>query len=52
MVETAKLLAAGGLAGAVSKSSTAPLARLTILYQVSRRPGAKRTLNLHAWNST
>lgn len=31
--ETGKLLAAGGVAGAVSKSATAPLARLTILYQ-------------------
>jgi len=36
VLETAKLLAAGGMAGAVSKSATAPLARLTILYQVSR----------------
>ena len=33
-METVKLLAAGGVAGAVSKSATAPLARLTILYQV------------------
>ena len=33
-METIKLLAAGGVAGAVSKSATAPLARLTILYQV------------------
>lgn len=32
--ETAKLLLAGGVAGAISKSATAPLARLTILYQV------------------
>ena len=32
--ETAKLLLAGGVAGAVSKTATAPLARLTILYQV------------------
>lgn len=32
--ETAKLLLAGGVAGALSKSATAPLARLTILYQV------------------
>ena len=31
---SAKLLLAGGVAGAVSKSATAPLARLTILYQV------------------
>lgn len=34
-LENGKLLAAGGIAGAVSKSFTAPLARLTILYQVS-----------------
>lgn len=33
-LENGKLLAAGGIAGAVSKSFTAPLARLTILYQV------------------
>lgn len=33
--ETAKLLLAGGVAGALSKSATAPLARLTILYQVA-----------------
>jgi solute carrier family 25 phosphate transporter 23/24/25/41 len=32
--ETTKLLMCGGLAGAISKTSTAPLARLTILYQV------------------
>lgn len=34
-LETVKLLASGGIAGAVSKSCTAPLARLTILYQVN-----------------
>lgn len=32
--ETTKLLFCGGFAGAVSKTFTAPLARLTILYQV------------------
>ena len=35
LLETVKLLASGGFAGAFSKSCTAPLARLTILYQVS-----------------
>lgn len=34
IVEAGKLLVAGGLAGAISKSCTAPLARLTILSQV------------------
>lgn len=33
-IETMKLLLSGGVAGAVSKTTTAPLARLTILYQV------------------
>ena len=33
-LESFKLLFSGGIAGAVSKSATAPLARLTILYQV------------------
>lgn len=35
MVEVVKLLVSGGIAGAVSKTATAPLARLTILYQVT-----------------
>jgi hypothetical protein len=35
VLETLKLLLSGGVAGAVSKTATAPLARLTILYQVS-----------------
>ena len=34
LMQTVKLLLAGGLAGAISKTATAPLARLTILYQV------------------
>ncbi|RMZ54392.1 hypothetical protein APUTEX25_001968 [Auxenochlorella protothecoides] len=33
-IEVIKLLTSGGLAGAISKTATAPLARLTILYQV------------------
>lgn len=41
---SAKLLLAGGVAGAVSKSATAPLARLTILYQVCTA-GSKRHLH-------
>jgi hypothetical protein len=43
-VTSAKLLLAGGVAGAVSKSATAPLARLTILYQVRGQvPRQRRT---------
>ena len=38
IMQTVKLLLAGGLAGAISKTATAPLARLTILYQVSSLP--------------
>ena len=34
ILETLKLLLSGGIAGAVSKTATAPLSRLTILYQV------------------
>jgi len=34
VLETVKLLFSGGVAGAFSKTATAPLARLTILYQV------------------
>lgn len=36
LLENFRLLAAGGIAGAVSKTVTAPLARLTILYQVGQ----------------
>ena len=38
-LEQAKLLLSGGVAGAFSKSCTAPLARLTILYQVGAAGG-------------
>lgn len=45
-LETGKLLLAGGVAGAVSKSATAPLARLTILYQVAgMHPSPSSTLH-------
>ena len=37
LLENFRLLAAGGIAGAVSKTVTAPLARLTILYQVRHK---------------
>jgi hypothetical protein len=37
VLESGRLLAAGGVAGAVSKTCTAPLARLTILYQARPR---------------
>lgn len=45
-LEQFKLLASGGVAGAFSKSCTAPLARLTILYQV--RQGCRPPLLLPA----
>lgn len=51
-LESLKLLVAGGFAGAVSKTATAPLARLTILYQVSLRGfhlGALRSYVLVLW---
>lgn len=38
MLESFKLLLSGGVAGAFSKTATAPLARLTILYQVRSQP--------------
>lgn len=41
-LEQGKLLLSGGMAGAFSKSCTAPLARLTILYQVCRRCRRRR----------
>jgi hypothetical protein len=44
-LETAKLLLSGGIAGALSKTTTAPLARLTILQQVE---GLQTLAHLHA----
>ena len=50
--ETGKLLAAGGVAGAVSKSATAPLARLTILYQVCCEEIAVPRTYIHCASAT
>lgn len=47
--ETAKLLLAGGVAGALSKSATAPLARLTILYQVLAHHLCLGWFSLQVW---
>ena len=52
--ETLKLLLAGGLAGAVSKTATAPLARLTILYQVQSISSMSQTtlpVNTSVWSA-
>lgn len=44
--QTWKLLLAGGVSGAVSKTATAPLARMTILYQVAtNREGPLQALD-------
>lgn len=54
LVEVSKLLTSGGLAGAISKTATAPLARLTILYQVWFGYGNERRFGQgpigSAWN--
>ena len=47
LLETLKLLLSGGVAGAVSKSATAPLARLTILYQVRFHQPQTQLRSLH-----
>lgn len=49
--ETLKLLLSGGVAGAVSKSATAPLARLTILYQVRAPPLLRRPWHCIRWRT-
>ena len=50
-VESSKLLLAGGVAGAVSKTATAPLARLTILLQVRRPKPCKSFSGLYGHNA-
>eukprot|EP00884_Botryococcus_braunii_P010651 jgi/Botrbrau1/19588/Bobra.0035s0070.2 len=47
-LESLKLLVAGGFAGAISKTATAPLARLTILYQVQGLASAQTALGSKA----
>ncbi|KAK3160320.1 hypothetical protein QOZ80_1BG0057980 [Eleusine coracana subsp. coracana] len=50
-IGTAAHLAAGGFAGAVSKTSTAPLARLTILFQVAGMHSDAAALRKYSiWN--
>ncbi len=46
---TYRLLVSGGIAGCVAKTITAPLSRLTILFQVRCRTGFPMSVFVSAW---